>query len=109
MEEIEDNFEKIPTREEVISMLIDRGIDDPEVKTALLKYDEVCRATVEALDEDGRERLNHSIDMARLYFEANYREYAIESLQELLMADLSDDMYEVVMGELEEMYKRLGS
>ena len=101
------NFESdLPTREEVITILRDRGIDDPEAKKLLLAYDTLGRILTDATDDQetiNKERFKRVIEMAGIYFEAGYREYAVESLEELSFSSQSDEMMDAIRNELEKM------
>jgi|SRR3989344_106124 len=105
--EKEPSFEsELPTREEVISILRDRGIDDPEVKRLLLAYESVGEATADALDQSQEiteERIKMALEMAKIYFEAGYKEYAIQSLEELLLVNESVEMFKTIQNELDRM------
>jgi len=91
--------EKIPpTREIVVEALTNRGIDDPEVKAMLIEYAEIQEIATDMLGGHyAHEEV--AIHMAELYFDANYKEYAVESLEEMENL-LSGGQISLVEGEL---------
>lgn len=89
----EDDKEKLPERVEIISMLKNRGIEDPEVKASLIKYVEAQELLIDNL-EDNEERIEVTLHMAEIYFEGGYKEYAIESLEEIMETNVSEELFE---------------
>ena len=103
----EESEPNLLTREEMVNALKDRGIEDPEVKESLIQYQitqEHLTYTVES-GQDENPRL--ALHMAEIYFEGNYREYAIESLNELLSLNLSDEVLEEVYKALDKMERQM--
>lgn len=101
----EESEPNLLTREEMIGMLRDRGIEDSEVKEKLIQYQvtlEQLTCTAEFGDD---ENIRLAIHMAEIYYEGNYREYAIESLNELLSLNLSDEVEDEVYRALDKMEK----
>ncbi len=96
-----------PTREMVVEALTNKGIDDPEVIAMLSKY----AISQEQIGETLGGEFPHeevAIHMAELYFDANYREYAIESLDEMEEWLVSnEDMYEELLEKLRTVRKRM--
>ena len=64
-------------------MLTNRGIDDQEVKDMLIQYQIAQEQIADTLDSQYKHE-EVGIHMAELYFDANYREYGLESMEELL-------------------------
>jgi|SRR3989338_9042501 len=103
------NFESVenipPTREVVVEALKNKGIDDTEVLELLLAY---VVAQEEITDMLGGENKHEevAIHMAEIYFDANYREYAVESLTE--MEEMEEiGMSESVLRRIREVKKRM--
>jgi len=88
------NSEKAPlTEEQMISLLNERGIENDEGKEALVKYVENKEKEADLNPDSKRSRLDVALHMAQLYFKTNnYKEYAVESLHELLDETNFDDM-----------------
>lgn len=82
---------EVPTRDEIINILKNKGIEDPEVVKKLQEYAKAQEFLADISNET-EERLEVALHMAEIYFEGGYREYAIESLDEILMAPISDDL-----------------
>ncbi len=92
MEKFESMENIPPTREMAVEMLANRGIDDQEVKDVLIAYAKCQEETTDLIDgEYPHEEV--ALHMAQVYFDANYREYALECLDELEMLSLSDELY----------------
>lgn len=91
------------TRDEMVGMLRDRGINDPEVKEHLIQYQITLEHLTYTAESGQDENPRLAIHMAKIYFEANYIEYAIESLKELLDLNLSDEVLDEVYDALDMM------
>jgi hypothetical protein len=101
------DFERgLPTRDEVITLLRNKGIDDPETTQALLDYDMVGRTlsdVAEDTEQNNTERFQRVIEMAKIYYEGGYMEYARQSLEELSFASQSDEMMDMIHDALDGM------
>lgn len=92
---------EIPSRDEIINILKNKGIEDPGVVKKLQKYAEAQEALAD-ISEETEERLKVALHMSEIYFEGGYKEYAIESLEEMMEAPISDGLRE----QIEETYDR---
>lgn len=92
---------EIPTRDEIINILTNKRIEDPEVIKKLQEYAK-AQETLADISNKTEERLEVALHMAEIYFESGYREYAIESLEEILMIPISDDLRQ----RIEDIYDR---
>jgi uncharacterized protein with PhoU and TrkA domain len=99
------NFEPIlPNREKVLSLLRDRGINDQEVKNALIEYVRVLETISDAIGDES-ERVRVVVHMSQIYFEAGYKTEAIENLSELLEqgVNISDGLINEIYDALDRM------
>lgn len=100
-----------PSREQVVEMLTNRGIEDQEVKDMLIQYQIAQEQIADILDSQYKHE-EVVIHMAELYFDANYREYAIESLEELIdtlsrIPDVGESIDSAKGHMLDELYNKI--
>jgi hypothetical protein len=118
MEKFESPESIPPTREAVVDALKNRNLEDPEVKALINAYAE---AREKEANEHGGQYAPQEvvIHMCQIYFDSEkYRDYAIESLIEMMKA-LSGPQGALVDGKLvtvddgtmvhEEMIERIGA
>jgi lipopolysaccharide biosynthesis regulator YciM len=100
-----ESFEPIlPNREKVLSLLRDRGINDQEVKDALIEYVRVLETISDAIGDES-ERVRVVVHMSKIYFEDGYKTEAIENLSELLEqgVNISDELVNEIYNALDKM------
>lgn len=94
-----ESFEKIPpSRDKVVEILINQGIDDLEAKAILTEY-VIEQEQLSDINKGPYAHEKVALHMAVLYFDAHYAEYALESLDELEDL-LMHDQGTIVEGEL---------
>ena len=106
MNEGAPNFEPIlPNREEIVSALRDRGINDLEVKAMLVEYVRNLETMTDCPEDNilgDSEKVKQAIHMSQIYFDSNYKQEAIENLTELLEQgigvpqDLIEEIYDAL-------------
>ncbi|MFA6514947.1 MAG: hypothetical protein WCT42_01625 [Candidatus Paceibacterota bacterium] len=86
------------TEQQVIDALNTKGIEDPETKALLLEYVDHCHDDADKEARDNPELSNRinlltEIKIALLYSKTEkYKEYAIESLEDIYTAASQDDL-----------------
>lgn len=97
----------LPTREELVSALRDRGINDPKVKAMLVEYVRNLETLTDCPEDNimgESEKVKQAIHMSQIYFDSNYKEEAIENLTELLEQGIA-----VPQALIDEIYDALDS
>ena len=81
-------FEDNITEQEVVEALKSKGIENQEAKDLLIRYTDQCHSesNTEAMtnpDFSNRANIKAEIKIAELYLKTQYKDYAIESLNEI--------------------------
>lgn len=105
--EKEPKFENNENPEQqLVRLLKEKGVEDPEARNFLDSWTRKQEKQVEQSDDYNLEQIHFNLRRARLYFEAGYVDEAFENFEDARTQALNeqrDELYQAIMKEMDQV------